>query len=200
MAANGTADITTTVALSPCRHTLAAKQMYAYAATTVGNSSIAAGTLFSNASANSVSLTVCRSVGDVEQRPDRVGVQLAFAVTYSASDGGLISASTIGDHNIQVTGPDGFSQFANLVSVTPNGNGATLVAAYDVDAPSGTWGIANAGAYTVTLEPNEVSNTTGDYAPTAVLATYNVVAKTPIAVTIAPASGQADLTNSGPSA
>ena len=195
--ADGTADITTNVALSSGAHTLVAKQMYAYDATTVGNSSIAAGTLYSDASANSVSLTVSSEVSaTLSSGPTESASQLAFAVTYSATNGGLVSASTIGDHNIQVTGPDGFSQFANLVSVTPNGNGATLVAAYDVNAPSGTWGVANAGAYTVTLEPNEVSNTTSDYAPTAVLATYNVVAKTPIAVTVEPASGQVDLTNS----
>ena len=43
-AADGTADITTNVALTAGAHTFVAKQLYDYDATTVGNRTIAAGT------------------------------------------------------------------------------------------------------------------------------------------------------------
>ena len=156
--------------------------MYAYDATTVGNSSIAAGTFYSAASANSIALTVTSGVSAaLEQRPDRVVVPTRLRRHLYGAE--RRAGREVHHRRQQHQGdwPGQFQPVCHPGEPHADGNGATLVADYAVDAPGGTWTAASAGSYTITLEPNQVGDTSGDYAPTAVLATYNVVAITPIA-------------------
>ena len=87
-AADGTAQITTTTALASGSHTFVAEQLYSYAATTVGNRSIAAGTLSSDASP-SVSFTVTGGpTPTVSTAPSETSTAFTFAVTYTTTAGG----------------------------------------------------------------------------------------------------------------
>ncbi|HEX5243003.1 MAG TPA: VCBS repeat-containing protein [Tepidisphaeraceae bacterium] len=69
-----------------------------------------------------------------------------FNVVYS--DNNEVDASTLGNNNLTVTGPGGFSQAATLVSQNL-GNGPTVQATYQITFASGLTN-ANSGTYTVT--------------------------------------------------
>jgi len=97
----------------------------------------------------------------------------AFSFSVTFSDNVAVKAATLGNANILVTGPDGYSQLATLTS-TGLGNGASVVATYSVPAPAGGWSSAVNGKYTVTLEGNQVSDTSSNFAATGTLGTFNV--------------------------
>ena len=155
----------------------------------MGNRSIAAGTLYSDASP-SVSFAITgptAALGTTAESSSGV----SFTVTYATAAGGSIEVSSLGHQEIQVTGPNGFSQFATLVSVNPDANGSPLAAAYRIDAPNGTWDAGNDGTYTISVEPDTVRDNNGDTVQAGALGSFSILALQP---TIAPATGQATLT------
>jgi hypothetical protein len=95
----------------------------------------------------------------------------SFNVTYG--DNVAVKAATLDNANILVTGPGGYSQLATLTS-TGLSNGASIVATYSVPAPAGGWSSAVNGPYTVTLEGNQVSDTSGNFAAAGTLGTFGV--------------------------
>ncbi|WP_088888904.1 NPCBM/NEW2 domain-containing protein [Leptolyngbya ohadii] len=80
-----------------------------------------------------------------------------FTVTYA--DNTAVNASTVSNGDIRVTGPNGYSQLAELVSVTPPGNGSPLTATYQITAPDGIWNWNDRGTYAVTLLAGAVRDT-----------------------------------------
>jgi uncharacterized delta-60 repeat protein len=87
-----------------------------------------------------------------------------FTVTYA--DTVLVEASTIGSSNVLVTGPNGYSQFGQLVSTSSLGaNAQSITATYQIIPGGGAVTIADNGLYTVTLEPNQIADTSGNVAP-----------------------------------
>jgi hypothetical protein len=58
-----------------------------------------------------------------------------FTITYS--DNAAIDVSTIDDNDVRVTGPNGFSRAAHLVSISSSTDGTPRMATYSVDAPAG---------------------------------------------------------------
>ncbi len=93
--------------------------------------------------APTATLTTAPTVTEVSSSP------YDFTVTYS--DNFSVEASTIGDSNLIVTGPGGYSQPATLVS-TGLTNGTTIAAEYSVTTP------ITDGTYTVTANANSVLN------------------------------------------
>jgi CSLREA domain-containing protein len=100
------------------------------------------------------------------------GTAHVFTVTYT--DNVALDAATLGNANLRVKGPGGFSQLATFVGATPAGNGAPRTATYRIAAPGGTWNAADNGAYTVTVEPNQVRDTAGNALAAGDLGTFNV--------------------------
>lgn len=84
-----------------------------------------------------------------------------FTVTYS--DDAAIDISTLDSTDIQVTGPNAFSQAATFVGVDVNSNGTPQVATYSINAPGGSWDIGDNGAYTITLDASQVSDTSANF-------------------------------------
>jgi hypothetical protein len=83
-----------------------------------------------------------------------------FAVTYS--DDVAIAAASLDSNDIQVTGPNGYAQFAQFVSVNTSGNGSPRTATYAITPPGGgTWSPAHNGTYLVFMRSNQVSDTEG---------------------------------------
>lgn len=71
-----------------------------------------------------------------------------FSVIYSERGG--IDFATFGNDDIQVSGPNGFTQNATFVSSTPlNATQTTVV--YRITAPGGTWDGPDAGVYSVNI-------------------------------------------------
>ncbi len=107
-----------------------------------------------------------------------------FKVTYS--DDAAVNVSSINGSDIVVSGPNGFSQAAELVSVDNSSNGTPRTATYRVNKPGGTWA---SGTYTVTMRPNEVSDANGNYVSAEILGTFTAKAFSPSFTLNGPTSG-----------
>jgi hypothetical protein len=82
-----------------------------------------------------------------------------FNVTYT--DNYSVNASTIANGNLIVTGPNGFSQAATLVS-SSGGNGSTINATYSITAPGNTWASLANGTYVIALASGQVKDISGN--------------------------------------
>jgi len=96
----------------------------------------------------------------------------SFTVLYA--DPASVAVTSIGNNDIRVTGPNGYSELATLVSASPNANAASITATYSIPAPGGSWNTADNGTYTVALLANSVTDVPGVAAPAATLGTFTV--------------------------
>ena len=78
---------------------------------------------------------------------------------------GTLDTTTLDDSDILITGPNGYSQNGQFISVL--GNDVT----YRVPAPGGEWTFADMGEYNVTLVADEVKDVAGNSAPAGQFAT-----------------------------
>jgi hypothetical protein len=95
-----------------------------------------------------------------------------FTVTYT--DNFAIDRATIDNNDVVVTGPNGFSQTAALVSINLAGNGSPRIATYSITAPGSTWSQNDNGLYTVTMLPEAVGDTEGAFVPARELGQFNI--------------------------
>lgn len=112
-----------------------------------------------------------------------------FTVQYA--DAVQLNSASFGAGDLLVTGPEGFSQAATLVSFTPAGNGTSRTATYQISAPGGTWDANDNGNYQITLQGEQVFDTSGNFIPTTTLGNFAVNVPIPpstVAVTVAPSS------------
>ena len=82
-----------------------------------------------------------------------------FTVIYA--DNVAVDVTDLNNSDIRVTG-SGFNQLASFVSVTPTGSGTPRTATYQIAGPGGSWDFVDNGSYSVTMEPNQVSDTTNN--------------------------------------
>ena len=125
---------------------------------TSGNS-VAAGSLgtFAVSIPDTIAPTASLSLANVLSNG---GTTYAFTVTYS--DNVAINVASLGSTDVQVTGPNGFSQLATFVSANSGSNGAIRTATYSISAPGGSWDIADNGTYSVSIRAGEVTDTSGN--------------------------------------
>lgn len=95
-----------------------------------------------------------------------------FTVTYT--DNLAIDRTTIDNNDVVVTGPNGFTQNAALVSINLAGNGSPRVATYAITAPGAAWSQSDNGVYTVAMLPEAVSDIEGAFVPAGELGQFNV--------------------------
>ncbi|MBH8566304.1 hypothetical protein I8748_29815, partial [Nostoc sp. CENA67] len=96
----------------------------------------------------------------------RDGNSYTFTVTYS--DVTAVDVTTLDNNDIVVTGPNGFSQSATLVSVDSNSNSGQRTATYSITSLRGEiWSSDNNGTYTIALQANQVKDTRGNSATAA---------------------------------
>jgi hypothetical protein len=86
----------------------------------------------------------------------RAGRYYTITVTYSAGT----DPSTLGDSNLLIIGPNAFDSTADLTRVQKL-KGGVLRATYRIGKPAGIWNSADIGTYTINLQPNSVSDTSG---------------------------------------
>lgn len=102
--------------------------------------------------------------GQAEQR---------LTVTYS--DNVAIQVATIGDGDLRVTGPGGFSQIARLVSLSASTDGTPRTAVYAVAPPQGpVWSAAHNGVYEVWMVGQQVGDTEGQWVAPGKLGEFRV--------------------------
>lgn len=116
-----------------------------------------------------------------------------FTVQYA--DAVQLNSASFGIGDLLVTGPEGFSQVATLVSFTPAGNGTSRTVTYQVGAPGGTWDANDNGSYQITLQGQQVFDTSGNFISTTALGNFAVNVPIPpstISVAVAPSSAPED--------
>jgi hypothetical protein len=97
----------------------------------------------------------------------------SFSVTYS--DDVAIAVATIDSNDIRVTGPNGYDQLAQFVSLNTGGNGTPRIATYALPAPTGTaWAPVHNGTYSIFMRTNQVGDTEGAYVATGQLGQFTV--------------------------
>jgi hypothetical protein len=85
---------------------------------------------------------------------------LSFVVSYH--DARKIDLATLGETDLLVTGPRGFSAHPRLVGVTRGRHASTRVAVYAVDGPGRRWDSGDNGVYTIHLGAGEVADMAGN--------------------------------------
>ncbi|AFY81787.1 Calx-beta domain-containing protein [Oscillatoria acuminata] len=100
------------------------------------------------------------------------GTSHTFTIDYT--DNSAIDISSLDNSDILVTQPDGSQIPATFVSVNPLGDGTPRTVTYQIAASGGSWDTADNGTYTVQLQPNQVTDTTGNAISSATLGSFNV--------------------------
>jgi hypothetical protein len=142
--------------------------------------------------ANSSGLPVA-SIGPTSWVQNPGGTSYQFTVTYQAAQG--INVSSLGNGDLVVSGPNGFSAAATLVGVDVPSNGSPRTATYSFTPPGGSWGSTADGAYTVALQPNQVFDAAGQAVAAGTLATFQVYVPQTLTVTTLAAAGPGSLTD-----
>jgi uncharacterized delta-60 repeat protein len=78
----------------------------------------------------------------------------SFTVTYT--DNIKVDVATINVDNVSMGLPGGGRAFARSVTFEPDGDAASVVATYTIDAPGGSWGPEDTGNYLITLHTQSV--------------------------------------------
>ncbi len=97
-----------------------------------------------------------------------LGSNLNYNFTVNFSDETGVDTDSFDSNDIQVTGPNGFSQMATLLSVTDSS------ATYQIQAPNEGWQNNNFGSYTVTVKADEVSDIDGNFITETPLGNFQV--------------------------
>jgi|GEM_PF-718067 len=95
-----------------------------------------------------------------------------FNVTYT--DDTVVDDSTLDNQDVRVTGPNGFDEAATLVNTVINNQGSVVTATYEINAAGGTWDNTDNGTYTLSLQANQVSDTSNNFIPASNLGRFAV--------------------------
>jgi hypothetical protein len=125
-----------------------------------------------NESSASISLIVSDNsppVVSLASAPDLTsggGTNYTFTINYS--DNVLVNRSSLDDSDIFVTGSNGFSATATLLSSTSTSG------IYSIDAPQQFWKSSDNATYTIALQANQVSDTANNFAAAVALGTFDI--------------------------
>lgn len=133
---------------------------------TAGNS-IASGALGTFA----VDLAPPTAAASAENLDDTALGSATYTFTVSYADASGIDLTTLGDGDVEVTGPNDYNQLATLLGSIP-GPAGSIVATYSVLAPDGAWGEQAGGDYKIAARPGEVSDLFGNELSAGILTTF----------------------------
>ena len=100
------------------------------------------------------------------------GSTYSFTITYN--DNVAMNAASVDSSDIRVTGLNGYDQVATFVSMNTGGNGSPRTATYRISAPGGTWDSTDNGSYSLSMRPNQVTDTSGNSVLEGMLASFVV--------------------------
>ncbi len=101
----------------------------------------------------------------------------AVDVVVTYADGSGVTAASLDGDDVIVTGPNGFSRKATLIS-TGLANGSPLTVTYRIAPVSGAFAVGDNGTYTISLVGGQVSDTAGNLNSTTLLGTFGVAIET----------------------
>ena len=87
------------------------------------------------------------------------GRSVRFRVEYESTSG--VDAASLGDDDLLVTGPNGYNQFAELVSAKRGRRGTVVTGTYQAPAPGGRFDRGDNGLYSVLLRGGAVRDLAG---------------------------------------
>jgi len=126
--------------------------------------------------ANGKAVTVVTAFPQATSNPSGISVggeaTYEFAVIYADDLG--VDPATLDGQDILVTGPNSYSELAELVSAERADDGRVSRVIYRISPPGGSWDSSDNGTYAITLQDGQVSNVAGGAAPAAMLATFDV--------------------------
>jgi len=96
----------------------------------------------------------------------------AFSVRYT--DERAIDTASLGNDDLTVTGPAGFTAAASLIALDATTPGSPRTATYAFTPPGGMWDPDDNGGYTIALNPDSVYDDGGSAAPAGTLGAFNV--------------------------
>ncbi len=117
-----------------------------------------------------------------------------LVVTYAGFS--PIDTTSLGSTDLQVSGP-GFTQLATFVGVDSNSGSNTRVATYSIPAPAGGWTTAYNGSYTVSVQANQVDDTSSRFVAAGPIGNFLVAIGGSVAGTQAAAASGLNLTTLG---
>lgn len=97
-----------------------------------------------------------------------------YSFTVAYTDNTAVRFASIGSSNIVVTGPNGYTNSAQLVGVDPTADGSPLTASYSISAPGEVWGVTDNGSYQVILQDGQVSDIYNNAMPETQLGVFSV--------------------------
>ena len=100
-----------------------------------------------------------------------------FHLVVSSAAG--LSASAVGEGDVVVTGPKGFSAGASVTNVAANFDGTRLLVTCRVAAPGGSFDRRDNGVYGINLVEGGVTDNAGAAAPAGRLGGFRVIARQP---------------------
>lgn len=100
------------------------------------------------------------------------GATYTFTVTYT--DDVAVDVSSLDSQDIRVTGPNGFDIAATQIEISDSVDGDLRTVTYQIPAPVSIWDTTDNGIYTITLQPNQVTDTSQNAIPGGNLGTFNV--------------------------
>jgi hypothetical protein len=106
--------------------------------------------------------------------PAVVSGAASYTFTVRYADNVAVVAGSITTGDVIVTGPLAYSQTATLTSTSSTTNGTPITATYSVPAPGGSWGVTDAGTYTVSMVAGQVTDPTGNAVAAGSLGTFTV--------------------------
>lgn len=98
--------------------------------------------------------------------------EYVFTVEYTDNVG--VDVDTLDNSDIRITGPDGSSSLAHLVSVNNSTDGTPRVATYAFTPVGGSWDASELGVYTVQIEANQVTDLVGNAVPSGTLGSFQI--------------------------
>ena len=100
------------------------------------------------------------------------GTSHSFTITYG--DSFAIDATSLAGANVTVVAPDASELLATLIGVDMFGDATPRTATYSIPAPGGAWTTDDNGQYDIRVEPNQVSDTSGNFVPSGIVTHFTV--------------------------
>ncbi len=99
------------------------------------------------------------------------------SVTYT--DDTAVRLSSLDGADLEIVGPNGYSNLAEFVGADLPEDGSPLTGSYSIPAPGGTWDEPDNGSYTVTLLENAVEDVSNNAVTQTVLGAFTVAISPP---------------------
>jgi len=100
------------------------------------------------------------------------GAMHEFKVAFSGAI--AVDTASISNQTVVVTGPNAFSQAAQLVGLSDVTDGTYRVATYRVTAPGNSWDAGDRGAYTITVQAGQTRDLAGNSMASAATGAFQV--------------------------